>query len=85
MKEYISNCVIFSCGQQADPVGFSADAVRAHRDVSTRHGQQDARSTRDGAGLLPVSEPAATADDAPTAAAHAARPLRHEHELHGSR
>lgn len=85
MKEKISNSVIFSCGQQADPVGFPADAVRAHRDVSARHGQQDARSARDGAGLLAVSEPAATLDDTPTAAAHTARPLRHEHELHGSR
>lgn len=85
MKGNISNSVIFSCGQQADPVGFPADAVRAHRDVSTRNGQQDARSARDGAGLLPVSEPAATVDDAPTAATHTARPLRHEHELHGSR
>lgn len=75
----------FSRGQQADPVSFPADAVRAHRDVSTRDGQQDARPARDGAGLLAVSEPAATVDNAPTAATHSARSLRDEHELHGSR
>lgn len=51
--------------------------------MSAGDGQQDDGAAGDGTGVSAVSESTEAAAESPAAAAHAARPVRHEHELHG--